>query len=65
MALLPAFFFFLGNREVVLAKRDVLVYIKHELKEHQLITEWVIIGVEDKDATKCKTEVVVLKPKAE
>ena len=39
--------------------------IKHEHKEHQIITELVIIGDEDKEATNSKTEVLVVKPKAE
>ncbi len=38
--ILTLIFFFIGNKEILLAKRDVLVCIKHEHKEHQVITNF-------------------------
>ena len=45
-------------------KKDVLVCIKHEHKEHQVITWCEIEGFKDKDATKSKAEVLEVKPNA-
>ena len=39
--------------------------IKHECKEHHVITKLVRIGDEDKEAIKSKTELLVVKPIAE
>ncbi len=38
--------------------------IKHEHKEHQVITWCEIVGFKDKDATKSKVEVLEVKPNA-
>ena len=38
--------------------------IKHEHKDHQIITWWEIIGIKDKEAINCVAGVLEVKPKA-